>query len=132
MTAISSELQERDQLPHFEVATLDGRRIRYDELWQRRNLALILTDPRQRREAMAFAAQLSAHAKELEEAEATVVVTSDPIPGLRAPCVVVADRWGEILHIEMSKSGDVAELANVGELLEWVRFARIQCPECPP
>jgi hypothetical protein len=37
---------------HFDLMTLDGRRVRYEELWQRRNLVLVLTDPEQRGEIM--------------------------------------------------------------------------------
>ncbi|MGH9348292.1 MAG: hypothetical protein ACRD26_13620 [Vicinamibacterales bacterium] len=132
MATTSSELHERDQLPHFDVTTLDGRRVRYDELWQRRNLVLILTDPQKRQEATVFASQLSARQEEFGDAETAVVVTSDSVPGFRAPCVVIADRWGEIMHLEAITSGDTSPRPTVDELLDWVRFARIQCPECPP
>jgi hypothetical protein len=128
----SSELNERDQLPHFDVRELNGRRVRYDELWQRRNLVLVLIDSTKREEATRSASVLSAHRDEFDDAEAAVVVTADSVQGLRAPCVVIADRWGEIMHIERPDPGNVWPFANVDELLQWVRFARIQCPECPP
>lgn len=46
--------------------------------------------------------------------------------------VVVADRWGEILHIASQSAADLSRLPSVDELLSWVQFARMQCPECPP
>jgi hypothetical protein len=72
------------------------------------------------------------HQNEFEESETTVVVTTDSVPGLSAPRVLNADRWGEILYIEAPAADDLSRLPSVDELLSWVRFARIQCPECPP
>jgi hypothetical protein len=117
MVTTSFELRERDLLPHFELTTLTGDRVRYDALWQRRNLVLVLTDPTKRQDATAFASRLSAHQAEFEDAEAAVVVTSDSLLGLHTPCVT---------------SGDTSQRPTVEDLLDWVRFARIQCPECPP
>jgi hypothetical protein len=119
-------------VPHFDVTTLGGERVRYQEVWQRRNLVLVIVNPREREAAVLYASQLKARRNEFEEAEATVVVTADSVSGLSAPRVVIADRWGEILHIEAPVSGGVSRLPSVDELLSWVRFARIQCPECPP
>jgi cystathionine beta-lyase/cystathionine gamma-synthase len=44
---------------------------------------------------------------------------------------VVADRWGEILFLD-SPSDPTWRVPDVDELLSWVHFAQIQCPECPP
>jgi hypothetical protein len=131
MDPTPSELHERDELPHFDVTTLDGRRVRYTQLWQRRNLLLVLTDPQRRPEAIALSLELNAHSKKFDDAETTVVVTADTFPGLRAPCVLIADRWGEIMHIA-APSSDRQSFPTVDELLTWVHFAQIQCPECPP
>jgi hypothetical protein len=35
-------------VPHFDVMTIDGRRVRYDDIWQRRNLVLVLLTPQER------------------------------------------------------------------------------------
>jgi hypothetical protein len=51
------------------------------------------------------------------------------VPGLPVPCALAADRWGEILHLETGPDG---QFPAVDELLTWVHFASIQCPECPP
>lgn len=127
--AIRSDARLGD-IPHFDVTTIDGRRIRYGEIWQRRNLLLVLVHPRDRTPAAEYAAGIEAHRTQLEEAEATVVVTADAVPGLTAPRVVVADRWGEILHTECAE--DMSRFPSVEELVSWARFVRMQCPECPP
>jgi hypothetical protein len=119
-------------VPHFDVTTLDGRRVRYEEIWQRRNLVLVIALPHEREAAARYALELQAHRDELEQAETTVVVTADAVPGLPAPIVLVADRWGEILHREPVSSGQGSPFPDVDELLAWVHFARIRCPECPP
>jgi hypothetical protein len=116
-------------VPHFEVTTVDGHRVRYQELWQRRALVLVIVTASERNAAASYASQLGARRSEFEDAEATVVVTPDAVPGLSPRGVVIADRWGEILHIASPPPG---EFPSVDELLSWVRFARIQCPECPP
>ena len=119
-------------VPHFDVMTLDGRRVQYDDIWQRRNLVLVLVSPQERDDGARYAAQLQARRDEFEREETTVVVTTDPVPKLEAPSALVADRWGEILHLETGSSGQTSCFADVDELLSWVHFAEIQCPECPP
>ena len=119
-------------VPHFDVTALDGHRVRYEEIWQHRNLVLLLVSPSQREAAARYASQLEAHRCEFEDAETTVVVTADAVPGLAPPRVVIADRRGEILDIETPSGDDALRFPTVDEVLSWVRFARIQCPECPP
>ncbi|HWP99004.1 MAG TPA: hypothetical protein VNK92_00915 [Vicinamibacterales bacterium] len=122
----------RDLLPHFEVATLDGRRARYGEIWQRRNLVLVLLDGAETREAQRYARRLAERAADFAAADTALVCTADPIAGLPSPGVIVADRWGEIVHVAAAPAGRLDELPQVDELLDWVRFVRMQCPECPP
>ena len=78
-----------------------------------------------------YASQLQLRQPDFDREETTVVVTTDAVPGLSAPSVLVADRWGEIVHLE-SASGSTSNLADVDELLSGVHFVEIQCPECPP
>jgi hypothetical protein len=119
-------------VPHFSVTTVGGIQARYRDIWQHRNLVLILAQPQQREAAARYASQLAARQAEFEQAETTVMVTTDAVAGLPAPAVVIADRWGEILHIDSSPAADPSQLPSVDELLSWVQFARMQCPECPP
>lgn len=116
-------------VPHFEVTTLGGQRVRYREIWQRRALVLVVVNANERAAAAHYASLLKARQDEFDEAEATVVMTADAVPGMSPRGVVIADRWGEILY---SGSPPAGEFPSVDELLSWVRFARIQCPECPP
>jgi len=121
-------------VPHFDVTTVEGRRVRYRELWQRRNLILAALTPDQRDIAAHLSSALESRRGELDEAEAVVVVTADEIPGLPAPQVVIADRWGEIVYRspQAAPTGGASPFPDVDELLSWVRFIRMQCPECPP
>jgi hypothetical protein len=119
-------------VPHFDVMTIDGRRVRYDDIWQRRNLVLVLVTPREREAGARYASQLEARRVEFEGEETTVVVTADVVPKLAAPIALVADRWGEIVFLETASGGQTFRWPDVDELLSWVHFIEIQCPECPP
>ena len=118
-------------VPHFDVSTVDGRRLHYDEVWQRRNLVLVVLSANDRETAAQYASRLQARADDFFSEETTVVVTVDVVPSLSVPAVVVADRWGEILFHD-SPSDQTWRMPDVDELLSWVHFAQIQCPECPP
>jgi hypothetical protein len=118
-------------VPHFDLRSVDGRRLHYDEVWQRRNLVLVVFTANECETAAQYASRLQARAEEFRQEEATVVVTVDVVPTLSAPTVVVADRWGEILFHD-SPSDPMWRMPDVDELLSWVHFAQIQCPECPP
>lgn len=48
--------------------------------------------------------------------------------GLRPPAVVVADRWGQV-H-EAREAGDGHDFLPVPEIVSWLRFLAVQCPEC--
>jgi peroxiredoxin len=48
--------------------------------------------------------------------------------GLGGAAVVIADEWGEIYFAV--DAGVEHELPAPVEILEWVRFVSIQCPEC--
>jgi hypothetical protein len=118
-------------VPHFEVTTVDGQPVRYDDIWQRRNLVLVLVTPHQREAGVHYASQLEARRAEFEREETTVVVTADAVPKLTAGALV-ADRWGEILYLETASGDQTFRFPDVNELLSWVHFIEIQCPECPP
>ncbi len=57
---------------------------------------------------------------------AEVVVTTSAIEGVPQPGAVVADRWGEIHHVTTIDP----TAPDLDDLVEWVRFVRMQCPEC--
>lgn len=120
-------LTRGNQLPSFEVETLTGARVRYDTLWQRRNLLLVLLD-RDDPGSASYAAAFDPLASALEEYDATPVVTFDRVPGLPTPGVVVADRWGEIYQV--AGAPDATALPAPDEVLEALRYVAHECPEC--
>jgi hypothetical protein len=120
-------LDVRDQVPHFDIVDVDGRRVAYRELWQRRHLLLILL-PDDPRDDADYRQALATKMSELSAYETAVVITRMPVDGAPRPGVVVADRWGEIQWIA---GGDGREqLPPVSEIVEWLRFVQMQCPEC--
>lgn len=119
-------------VPHFDVTTIDGRRVRYDDIWQRRNLVLVLVTSQEREAGARYASQLEARQAEFEREGTTVVVTTEAVPKVSAPTAVVANRWGEIVFLETASGGQTFRWPDVDELLSWVHFVEIQCPECPP
>jgi hypothetical protein len=123
-------LEPGDQVPHFSVSTALGQQVRYDRMWQHRNLVFVSVDVRRHPQYGVYASDLMARTREFAAAETELVVSPDPIQGLPAPAVMVADRWGEIVRI-FTADADVP-LPNADELLDWINFIRMQCPECPP
>ena len=116
-------LQPRESVPHFDVARTDGQPARYDSIWQRRNLLLVrLPDP-MTREAEEYAAQLTARLPEIAGQDTECVMTRDAVPGMPVPGVLVADRWGEVQFVQ-------AGLPPVDELIEWLQYVQVKCPEC--
>jgi hypothetical protein len=44
------------------------------------------------------------------------------------PGVVVADRWGEIVHVATTSQVDI--LTSPEDLLDWLDYLEKRCPEC--
>jgi hypothetical protein len=93
-------------VPHFDVMTIDGRHVRYDDIWQRRNLVLVVVTPAERETGSRYASNLEARRAEFEAEETAVVVTTDAVPKLAVPVALVADRWGEVVYLERSSARD--------------------------
>jgi hypothetical protein len=121
-------IQAREQLPHFQVTTIDGRVIAYDTIWQRRNLVLLLLPAPSGDTAGAYVSLLAERRAEIDALAAECVITADTVPGVRAPAVVIADRWGEVQFAEAAAT--VAGLPAVDELLDWLAYVQHRCPEC--
>ena len=121
-------LRPGDTVPDFDVRAVDGSQARYDTLWQRRNLLLVALPDVTSETNAAYLAALSARMPELTAHETACIISSDPIPGVPSPGVLIADRWGEIHHV--ADGASTADLPDAVALIEWLRYVQYQCPEC--
>jgi hypothetical protein len=121
-------LQRGDSVPHFEVRRLEGEPFRYSAIWQRKNLLLVAIPTLDSEPTSAYAAEVIARVREFGDPDFECVITQDRVPGVSAPAIVVADRWGEIVFAV--EKPDVADLPPPQELMEWLNYVRNQCPEC--
>lgn len=121
-------LRAGEQVPHFDVETLDGTRAIYASIWQHRNLVLVslpqAPSPRDSDYAAALAASLAGD----DALDTACVFTRDEVPGVPRPGAIVADRWGEIQFA--AAAGTVDALPDPAEIADWVRHVRSRCPEC--
>ena len=116
-------LQPGESVPHFDVARTDGQLVRYASLWQRKNLVLVRLPEPMTGNAEEYAAQLTARLPEITGQDAECVITRDEVPGMPVPGALVADRWGEVHFVQ-------AGLPPVAELIEWLQYLQVKCPEC--
>ena len=65
---------------------------------------------------------------ELTRHDTAAVLTLDAVPGLPATGLLIADGWGEITYAR--SGGTLADLPDPDEILDWLRFTRMRCPEC--
>jgi hypothetical protein len=114
------------KLPHFTVTDDAGERVDYSAFWQRKNLLLVVLPGSP--DAEGYIPGLRSRMAELTAYETACVITHQPIEGVRPPAVVIADRWGEVHYAASPDS--VAALPTVAELIEWLRYVQMQCPEC--
>jgi len=119
-------LQRGDDVPHFDVRTVGGDVFAYGTIWQRRHLVLIVLPESDADDS--YIGALASRAAEFRDRETECVITRDAVPGLPAPAVLVADRWGEVVHV--AAASDTSGLPTAQELLEWVDHVRQRCPEC--
>jgi AhpC/TSA family len=121
-------LQRGDSVPRFEVKTVGGELFSYSTIWQRRHLVLLALPAAQSEAAETYISELMARRSEFTAKDAECVVTGDRVPGIHSPAAIVADRWGEIVHI--ATTSRVEDLASPEELLDWVDYLQRRCPEC--
>lgn len=120
-------LQPHDLVPHFEVTDIRGERVRYSSIWQRKNLVLVtLPDPDSW--SQDYADRLMTGVPGPNDDDTAWIVTRDRVAGLPHPGVVVADRWGEVVHV--AQPSEVQDLPAPDEIAESVRYLQHRCPEC--
>jgi hypothetical protein len=117
-------LQPGDHVPHFGVRAVGGETVSYTTIWQRRHLVLI-TARDDDREPLRDA-QLAERLAELPDT--ALVITTAEVPGLPPPAVLIADRWGEIVHV--ASATRTRELPDADEIADWISHIRTRCPEC--
>jgi len=124
----SARLQRGDLVPHFRVDTIDGRRIEYSTIWQRRNLVLVALTESNSAHSRTYVSQLETKCSAFQIHETECVITRDVVAGAASPAVLIADRWGEIVYV--AHVSNVADLPRLPEILEWVAYVQTRCPEC--
>jgi len=120
-------LQRGDQIPHFEVRTSGGELFRYASIWQHKNLVLVALPGGAPADARDTLGQATSE-EDFQQRDSVWVVTRDGVPGLQAPAVLVADRWGEIVYV--TETSRVDELPTSSDLLDWLDYVDRRCPEC--
>ena len=121
-------LQRGDSVPHFEARTVEGQLFDYSAIWQRRNLVLVALPASRSEFSVSYISRLVARKSEFAAENSQCVITRDVVPGIPSPGVIVADRWGEIVHV--ANPSRVEDLASPEELLDWVNYLERRCPEC--
>ena len=119
-------LQAHDQVPHFVVSDIDGRTVEYAAIWQHAHVLLVSLG-----DADTPDETLDEYVREIRKLAAddlACVLTRDAVPGLPSPGALVADRWGEIVHV--APAAEVRSLPSAEHLADWIAYLRIQCPEC--
>jgi hypothetical protein len=122
-------LARGDLIRRFAVTTIDGSPFDYDDTWQRRNLLLIALRPVSLSDAIdEYVSKVTSRGDLLADYEARCVITSEPVPDVVAPAVIVADRWGEVYLA--AHANDVSDLPSADEIFECLRSVAHECPEC--
>ncbi len=115
-----------DDVPHFQARTIGGEVFRYDEIWQHKNLVLVTLPAAASDDS--YVRELTARSSEFADRNSACVTTRDRLSWLPAPAALVADRWGEIVHV--AAASEVAALPKPGDLLDWLEYVESRCPEC--
>ena len=121
-------LKAGDRVPEFDLTSIDGRRVRFSEIWQRKNLLWILLPDDGSAASANYTSPLAAQMPELTAHDTVCLITRGNVSAVPPPGVLIADRWGEIVfatHVARAQ-----DLPTSEELIGWLRYVRNQCPEC--
>ena len=89
-------LQRGDSVPHFRVRTTAGELFSYLSIWQRKTLVLVVARPDS---DDSYVSAVTGRSGEFRDRDAVLVITRDEITGMSAPGVLIADKWGEVMHV---------------------------------
>ncbi len=121
-------LEAGNQVPHFTATALDGTRVDYKSIWQRRHLLLVCLPEADTADSRSYAAMLRQEASDLAPDDVACVITRDAIAGIPRPGAVIADRWGELAFV--AEAAAVSMLPPARELRDWIQYVQSKCPEC--
>jgi peroxiredoxin len=138
-------------LASFALPARDGRMVRAWDYRQRASLVILFLVEGDDR-GLGLLRDLAAATPEIRAADGAVVaITADELPagsdlpfpvlrdpegaaaarqGLTVPAVVLADRFGEIWAAWDGAEG--RPLPSADDVLGWLAFVEVQCPECEP
>jgi hypothetical protein len=150
MGSTATKLAAGGRLPDLALPTVGGASTVPLKPGGRRNPILVAVHGGGCGECGAYLHHLAEAAAELSEWDAhAVVIVPDaaapapdlPFPvvldaerrfaartGLKGAAVVIADQWGEVAHVADAGAGHALPAAP--ELVEWVRYLAMRCPEC--
>ena len=112
-----------DALPFFDVVTVDGSRLAYQQFWQQRNVVLISLLPDEDESDKKLVTLLTSIRRQFAALQAVCVLTRDGVARVPRPGVVIADRWGEVQSV-------AAGLPEPQDLLDTLEYLQQKCPEC--
>ena len=78
-------LQTGDLVPHFTVTTFSGESFDYSDIWQRKNLVLVLLPHAESAASTKFVDQLTAQMSDLTGDDSACVITRDSVSGVPSP-----------------------------------------------
>ena len=119
----TTTLQRGDQAPRGDVTTVNGDTFSYRTIWQQKNLVLV-TLPEVTGESPVVS-ELAARSGDFRDLNSVCVVTRDRVEGLPPPSVLVADRWGEVVHVAVATR--VEDLPAAADVLEWLEYIQRRC-----
>ncbi|HEU4451587.1 MAG TPA: redoxin domain-containing protein [Longimicrobium sp.] len=89
--------------------------------WDGRVIVVVPASPGQ---AIGIAGDAAKHFTVLADPDRTLAARL----GISIPAVIIADQYGEIHHA--APGGDGHDLPEPAEVVGWLRYLAVQCPEC--
>jgi hypothetical protein len=115
----------RDELPEIWGTTFDGQRIHASDLRGRKNIVVIFLGQLSNEPVEQLLRALSLRHGEMQDEDAELIVVEQS--RLQNAAICIADRYGEVYFSEFCSDTACTSADNV---MEWLRFIEIQCPEC--
>src|SRR5262245_39978744 len=125
MTSKASTLPRRgEELPEIWGTTSDGSIISTADLRGRKNMVVIFSGRQSNQSGRELVHALSTRHDEIQDEDAEVILIEDST--LRRAGICIADRYGEVYFSDFCGTAG----SSADDVLEWLRFIEIQCPEC--